>query len=138
MKKILTLICVMFFAVSIQAQTAQNISTNYKQTCYWSKSSAAFTDCGDNKEYSSLFKINSDATMFYHTTNDIKSTYYVSKKNYLSNCDCYSYDVISDVGNKYTFIVDLEKNQLKIMSLNHSSTDDDYMILFKVKSNWKD
>jgi len=88
--------------------------------------------------YASMFTLNSDESIFTHVTNDLKSSYYVSKKQYDSDYDEYEYDVTSDVGNKYTFFVDLKNNLLKIMSFKESSPSDSYLILFTLKNSWKD
>jgi hypothetical protein len=62
---------------------------------------------------SSLFVLNPEETIFEHTTPTIKSSYYVqSKKN---EGKVYNYEVKSDVGNSYTFEVDLEQNKIDIV-----------------------
>jgi hypothetical protein len=114
------------------------MSTSYKQTCYWNEGTKKFDECGDNTEYASMFTLNSDESIFTHVTNDLKSSYYVSKKQYDSDYDEYEYDVTSDVGNKYTFFVDLKNNLLKIMSFKESTPNDSYLILFTLKNSWKD
>jgi hypothetical protein len=136
--KTIILSCVMaVLTVAVQAQT-MHISTSSKQTCYWNESTQKFDKCGDDAEYVSLFTINPDETVFTHTTNDIKSSYFVSKKTYNSEYDEFEYDVTSDVGNKYTFFVDLKNNLVKIMSSGHDNGADDYLISFTVKKSWKD
>ena len=124
-------------AFTLNAQVV-HMSTSYKQTCYWNEGTKKFDECGDNTEYASMFTLNADESIFTHVTNDLKSSYYVSKKQYDSDYDEYEYDVTSDVGNKYTFFVDLKNNLLKIMSFKESSPSDSYLILFTLKNSWKD
>jgi hypothetical protein len=114
------------------------MSTSYKQTCFWNSSTKKFDQCGDETEYASMFTLNADETIFNHTTSDMKSTYYVSKKQYDADYDEYEYDVTSDVGNKYTFLVDLKNNELRILSSGHDNSSDDYLLTFTLKSSWKD
>ncbi len=138
MKKLISALFLVFITLSIRAQSTLHMSTSYKQICYWNPSASLFDKCGTNDEYPSLFTLNGDETMFTHTTKDIKSSYYISKRDYISSCSCYSYAVTSDVGNKYTFIVDLEKDAVKILSSGHKDENDDYDIIFTIKSHWKE
>jgi hypothetical protein len=137
MKKIIPLLCLVLLTGMLKAQSI-HASTSYKQFRYWNPATSKFDRSGDNVEYSSMFVLNGDETMFTHTTNDIKSSYYINKKTYMDGCSCYSYDVTSDVGNKYTFFVDLDKDMIKIMSIGHSDEHDDYLIIFTIKKHWKD
>lgn len=137
MKKIIQLLCLIMITGVVKSQNL-NISTSYKEICNWNPATSDFDQCGDNAEFASMFTLNADETMFNHTTSTIKSAYYVTKKEYSSTCSCYEYDVTSDVGNKYTFIVDLDHNMVKILSSGHDNAKDDYLITFTVKSHWKD
>jgi len=137
MKQITQLLFFTVLAFTLNAQVV-HMSTSYKQTCYWNEGTKKFDECGDNTEYASMFTLNADESIFTHVTNDLKSSYYVSKKQYDSDYDEYEYDVTSDVGNKYTFFVDLKNNLLKIMSFKESSPSDSYLILFTLKNSWKD
>ena len=121
-----------------QAQSGLHVSTSNKEFCYWNPSTKLFDKCGDNPEFLSMFVFNSDQTVIVHTTNDIKSSYFVSSKDYMSGCSCYAYTVTSDVGNKYTFIADFEKGLFKILSSGHTEETDDYLIMFTIKSHWYD
>ena len=138
MKKLIPFFFLMIISGALRAQTTVHASTSYKELCYWNATNSDFDKCGDNAEYASMFTINADETMFTHVTNDIKSSYYVTKKDYVTSCSCYEYDVTSDVGNKYTFIVDLDRNMIKIMSSGHDDEKEDYLITFTIKSHWKE
>ncbi len=138
MKKLIQLCGLVLVAGIIHAQSTLHISTDYKQTCYWNTTTSDFDKCGDNAEFSSMFTLNDAETIFTHTTSDIKSSYYVKDKEYKSEYDSYIYNVTSDVGNKYMFIVDLKNKLLKILSSGHSDAADDYLLKFSIKSSWKD
>jgi hypothetical protein len=138
MKKLIQLCCFVLSAGIIHAQETLHISTDYKQTCYWNESKSTFDNCSDNTEYPSMFTLNADQTIFTHTTSTIKSSYYVKDKEYKSEYDSYVYNVTSDVGNKYMFIIDLKNKLMKILSSGHSSSSDDYLLKYSIKNSWKD
>ncbi len=122
----------------IHAQTTLHISTDYKQTCYWNDTKGTFENCGTNDEFPSMFTLNADQTIFTHTTSDIKSSYYVKDKEYKSEYDSYVYNVTSDVGNKYMFIIDLKNKLVKILSSGHTNSSEDYLLKFSIKNSWND
>jgi hypothetical protein len=76
--------------------------------------------------------------MFHHTTEKISSDYYVTKKEYDKSNDVYTYDVKSDVGNTYFFIVDIKNNQIRIVGNNKTSDNKTYMHVYTVKQSWTD
>lgn len=138
MKIIIPFIYLLLLTGTLNAQTTLHASTSNKEICYWNSGTSDFDKCGSNDEYSSMFTLNAQETMFTHITNEIKSTYYIDKKELVEKCNCNKYDVTSDVGNKYTFIVDLDNKMFKIMALGHAEDKDDYLIIFTIKSSWKD
>lgn len=64
----------------------------------------------------SMFVVNPAWTVFEHTTPAMKSTYYVQSSK--KDGDVYSYEVKSDVGNNYTFQVDLKNSKMDIIGKN--------------------
>ncbi len=138
MKKLVQLCCAVLVTGTIHAQQMLYVSTDHKQTCYWNELKSTFDKCDDNPEYASMFTLNADETMFTHTTETGKSSYYVKDKEYKADYKSYVYNVISDVGNKYTFIIDLKNKLLTILSSGHRSSADDYLLKFSIKSSWKD
>lgn len=107
-------------------------SCSTREYCDWDSVSATFVNC-QPKDESSLFKLNADQTIFEHTTEDLKSAYYVSKHEHDSVNDVEIYDVTSDVGNIYTFIVDTVYSEIRILG---TSGADIYMLRFHIKSTW--
>ena len=111
MKHIILLFCpALCCPHGVNAQKASYYSTNYKQECWWNDATQKYDKC-TGSEQSSMFKLNADQTMFHHTTEKISSDYYVTKKEYDKDNDVYTYDVKSDVGNSYFFVVDIKNNQ---------------------------
>lgn len=74
-------------------------SCDYRQNCDWNSVTEEYDKCGDSYEEASLFKINKDGTVITHTTDNIKSTYYINSKEYDKVNDIWIYDVTSDIGN---------------------------------------
>jgi len=66
----------------------------------------------ERTDESSLFMLNPAETMFEHTTPAMKSTYYVQSKS--NDGKVFSFEVKSDVGNSYTFDLNLKEDKLDI------------------------
>jgi hypothetical protein len=114
---------ILFFGVTISAQTS--FSCHYREYCDWNESSEKFVNCKGSEE-ASLFVMNKDQTMFTHTTESMKSTYYVNEEEYDSEKELWFYTVTSDVGNKYIFIFDPNNKEIRAII-----TRDDEMILLR-------
>jgi hypothetical protein len=69
--------------------------------------------------------------MFTDTTENIKSTYYVNKKEYDEVNDVYTYEVTSDVGNKYYYIFDPKNKEIRVLA---DADDYNTLIRFYVKA----
>jgi hypothetical protein len=105
-------------------------SCNYREYCDWNSLTQKYEQCEGYAE-SSLFVMNKLETLFTHTLESIKSTYYVESKSYDSKNDVYTYNVVSDVGNKYYYIFDPKNKEVRAVF----STDNKVkMIRFKVKA----
>ena len=137
MKKFLLMIVLIAGVMSVSAQSMY-VSSEKRQTCYWNEALSKFSGCGDIESYESLFVLNGDATIFTHTTSKIKSSYYVKDKVYNKEKDLTTYDVVSDVGNKYQFIIGDGAVNFVILSTGHAKSEDDYIIKFPIKRKWKD
>ena len=110
-------------------------SCDTREECQWDTTSQQFVDCQKSDE-NSLFKLNKDKTMFEHTTETLKSAYYVAKYTYDDVNDVDVYDVTSDVGNKYTFIVDDVSSEIRIVGTSKDGSI--YMLRMHVKQKWSD
>jgi len=132
-KKIPTCIVFVFCCMSAFAQSTY-YSCDTREYCDWDSVNLKFVNCTP-KDESSLFKLNGDKSIFEHTTSDLKSAYYVSKHEHDAVNDVEVYDVTSDVGNKYTFIVDTAYSELRILNTAGEAI---YMLRFHIKSTWTD
>lgn len=136
MKQVIIFFCLAIFISSeVDAQKTMYFSTNYKSECWWNESTGKYDKCTGNEE-SSLFKLNAEQTMFHHTTEKISSDYFVTKHEYDKENDVYTYDVKSDVGNSYYFIVDVKNNQVRIVGNSKTSDNKTYMHVYTIKQSW--
>jgi hypothetical protein len=129
MKKILLLLFFGFFYCSvINAQVS--FSCIYRQYCHWNPDSEEFENC-EGYEESSLFVLSENETMFTHTTESLKSTYFVTSKEYDADKEIWTYDVTSDVGNDYYYIFDPKNKQVRAVFVQDGET---LMVIFTVKA----
>ncbi len=130
MKSLLSL-CFVFFAANVVFSQVY-FSCNFREECDWNTSEEKFDNCEKWEDFS-MFKLNADASMFTHTTDKIKSVYYVESNEYDEEYDVYTYNVVSDAGNKYYWIIDLTNNEIRLMPLG---SDNIYLVRFYVKKSW--
>jgi mRNA-degrading endonuclease HigB of HigAB toxin-antitoxin module len=74
--------------------------------------------------------MNANEDMMVHKTSDMTSTYYVTESE--SEEDFITYEVVSDVGNEYTVIFDVQRMLVKFIG-----TDDEgdiYLTMYAIKS----
>ena len=136
MKSILVILAFVVFNLNATAQTY--VSSDKRQTCYWDDASQKLSVCDNEEAFVSMFTLNADETMFVHTTEKLKSSYYVKGKTFNSEADVYTYDVMSDVGNKYQFILGKSSVNFVILSIGHAENKDDYIMKFPIKKKWND
>lgn len=134
MKRLLFLFLLVGSTTLLQAQTAY-FSTDKITYCDWDNDNEEFINCNESAK-STLFKLNDDETMFTHTTESISSSYFVESKEYDKQTDTHSYKVKSDVGNSYTFIVDLKNEKFSIVGVNKSGGV--YLLRHHIKRAWTD
>ncbi len=109
-------ICIFLFVllsfIDLNAQTS--FTCSHRENCKWNVTTEEFDDC-DRYEDPSMFVLNADETMFTHTTESIKSTYYVNERNYDSEAELWLYSVTSDVGNKYIYAFDPKNKEIRAL-----------------------
>jgi hypothetical protein len=123
---LLTFLCV--FTLIGAAQTS--ITCKSRETCWWNADSEQFDICSDVVFDNSLFVMNANEDMMVHKTSDMTSTYYVTESE--SEEDFITYEVVSDVGNEYTVIFDVQRMLVKFIG-----TDDEgdiYLTMYAIKS----
>lgn len=128
MKTIIFLLFCLLGFTGIKAQVS--FSCTHRQYCYWNETTKKYEDC-EGYDESSLFVMNKAETMFTHTIESIKSTYYVGSKEYDEKNDVYTYNVTSDVGNKYYYIFDPKHKEVRAVYTKDGKT---VLITFTVKA----
>jgi hypothetical protein len=130
MKKTILLLALAILGLTdLKAQTS-SFSCTYREYCTWNKIKEKFDNCEGYKE-NSLFVMNKGETMFTHTIETMKSTYYVTSSEYNKEKEVWSYNVTSDVGNKYLYIFDPKNKQIRALYLNDGESN---LVVFTVKA----
>ncbi|MDR1792323.1 MAG: hypothetical protein LBR36_02620 [Bacteroidales bacterium] len=119
-----------FLSTSNHLQAQTSFSCNYREYCTWNEVLETFDNCKGYEE-NSLFVMNKEATMFIHTTETIKSAYYVTSSEYDEENDFWWLYVTSDVGNKYIYIFDTKNKEIKVL---YSEEGKSMLIIFNVKA----
>jgi len=127
-KTVLILTFAILGLTNLKAQTS--FSCTYRDYCIWNKITEKFGNC-DGYEESSLFVMNKAETMFTHTIESMKSTYYVTSNEYDKEKDVWSYYVTSDVGNKYLFVFDPKNKQIRALYVKDGES---ILIVYTVKA----
>lgn len=107
-----------------------SFSCYYREYCPWNDETEEYEECSGFEE-ASLFVVNEEETMFVHTTETIKSSYYIDKKEYDEENEVFVYNVTSDVGNKYIYIFDIPNKQIRVVIIKNESAQ---MARFYVKA----
>lgn len=120
---------IVFLAILFSTNLISQVSVScfYKEICLYNSSTQAFDICTGYKE-NGLFEVNKRETMIVHTIDNITSTYYVKKSSYDEVYKSSVFEVVSDVGNHYTFIFDAKNQLVKILR------QDDVLLMFYIKS----
>lgn len=111
-KYVLSGFCVftlLFNTIEIHAQIS--LSSDYSQICTWNESTEEFEDCELNEE-GSFFVINKAFTLITHTTESKKSIYYIKNAEVKKEDKLSIFEVVSDLGNKYSFFLYMKEGVL--------------------------
>ena len=135
MKRLVIILAMVVIANTILAQSTY-ISSDSRQSCFWNAADQKFSECRNMEDFESMFTLNALETMFIHSTKEMKSSYYIKNKTYLPETEAYNYDVVSDVGNKYQFILGKNSANFVILSTGHADSKEDYIMKFPIKKQW--
>ena len=120
-----------FLAVTFTAKAQVSFSCYHREYCPWDDRLEDFGDCHGYDE-ASLFVMNESETMFTHTTETVKTTYYVKEKEYDEDLEVWTYYVTSDVGNEYIYIFDPNNKEIRVVMIDDD--DEITMLRFYVKA----
>ena len=124
------IILLLIFQTSALVYSQVSFSCTYREYCDWNNYTKKFENC-EGYEESSLFVMNEAETVFTHTTETIKSSYFVKSSEYDKENDVYTYNVTSDVGNDYYYIFDLKNKEVRILITKEDTIE---LLRFYVKT----
>ena len=125
------LLILAFSAMTLTLKAQLSFSCYYREVCAWNEAEGHYEDECTGHDEASLFVMNEEETMFTHTTPSMKTTYYVQESEYDEENEVWTYDVISDVGNKYFFIFDPYANEIRVLA---DADDYETMTRFLIKA----
>ena len=120
----------LIFQTSALVYSQVSFSCTYREYCDWNNYTKKFENC-EGYEESSLFVMNEAETVFTHTTETIKSSYFVKSSEYDKENDVYTYFVTSDVGNDYYYIFDIKNKEVRILITKEDTIE---LLRFYVKT----
>ncbi len=134
MKKLLTTIC-LYTLVGLPLWGQMSISTNRTQNFNWDKGTHRWIPSGEEVEDYTFFTFNEEFTILKHTTSSMTSAYLIEsiQKDTVDNNPILLLDILSDVGNKYLMIIDLQNDELRF--LDEKLT---FMKSQSIKNIWSD
>ncbi|MBB00339.1 MAG: hypothetical protein CMN34_05360 [Saprospirales bacterium] len=110
------------------------ISTNLREDYNWNPKMEEWKFVSSDDEELTFFEFNADFTMFTHTTPSITSSYLVKETLYDEESDQYEFDVVSDVGNKYLCILDLEQDNIRF--IGNIGESNSWLVRHSIKKLW--
>lgn len=125
---LLTLLCL--FANTAQAQI--HASCTHRDYYKYNDMTEEF-EYQNGYDENSMFKIITTLTMFEHTTPDISSSYYVTESEFNKDEKTLSMEVVSDVGNKYHCIFDINNDKISFLFEKEGVVQ---LLVFTVKKFW--
>ena len=135
-----TLPFTLLFGLLVIASTASgqfHVSTNLREDFDWDVEAEQWVLVSSNKEELTFLEFNEDWSMLKHITPTISSAYIIKSMERNEEHDSWECQVVSDVGNKYFMVLDLEKNNVRFMS-DKSNFEDNTLVRHTIKSTWVD
>lgn len=121
--------------ISFQVFAQMNISTYFRQDGYWDAEEKEWVVISKDDEAYTFFEFNKDYTMFKHTTATITSAYIIKSHTKDEENEQIELEIVSDVGNKYTMVIDFENNNLRFL---YEKEDTLWMVQHSIKKTWFD
>jgi hypothetical protein len=110
------------------------VSTNLREDYDWNPKAQEWKYVSSDDEELTFFEFNTELTMFTHTTPSMTSSYLIKEATYDEELDLYTFDVVSDVGNKYLCILDLEHDIIDFIGdIGESSS---WLVRHSIKKLW--
>ena len=119
------------------------ISTDQRKDFEWNNRTNAWDEIS-NKYETTIFEFEDTAQekmgVFVHRTDDITSAYLIKSHNYNDDYDWDEFEIVSDVGNKYSMYIKIGDNESEgYIWFSHKKDNDDWRaIKHSIKSIWTD
>ncbi len=123
----------LLFAVTLWCSAQTYVYSSEREYCAYNTSNEEFDKC-DSWEDHTLFIVDARETKFDHYTDDIKSTYFIDKKEWNDDMEMNLWYVTSDAGNKYTCIFNLEGG---VIAMLYDNGDESFIVTFTITKKWK-
>ena len=120
-----------------------NISTDYREDETWDGEEwVPYSSSNENTFFEFEDTLQSKMGMFVHRTNDITSAYLIKSYSYIEEYDLDQFEIVSDVGNKYTLSVkinweDSEPSGYLTFLYLEGDGEDFRLVRHRIKNIWK-
>lgn len=132
-KLFLLIVAITAFVFSSLAQGV-TITTYGKKMYDWDDKKKEWIFTSEDEKFASLFEFNDKGTMLKHTISEMQSTYYVKNSKPTKDKDIFEFELVSDVGNKYTMIVDYKNMSVRFIC--KASDGGWYLLRYAIKKAW--
>ena len=115
------------------------ISTDQRKDFEWNNRTNAWDEIS-NKYETTIFEFEDTVSgkmgVFVHRTDDITSAYLIKSHNYNDDYDWDEFEIVSDVGNKYSMYIKIGDNESEgYIWFSHKKDNDDWSDKIQYKIN---
>ncbi len=111
------------------------ISTDLRRDAIYNEDTEEYDVVNENKDELTFFEFNKDLTMFKHTTPTITSSYIIKSSKEDKENDRWEFEIQSDVGNKYTMILDVANDNVRFIYVKEGTV---ILVQHHIKRLWFD
>lgn len=119
--------------LSLSVSAQMRLSTDQRKDGIWDNESEEWVIVSTDDEELTFFEFNEALTMFKHTTASITSAYIIKSSTHDEENNRYEFEVVSDVGNKYLMILDVENSNIRFI---HEKDGVMLLVWHRIKSAW--
>jgi hypothetical protein len=121
----------LFLLISAISSSAQvTVNCDYKQFCYWNNQTENFDSC-NGYEDNILIELNKAETIITRIDQIMKSTYFISKKDFYKDKNIWVFYTKSDLGNDCIFYFDPKNNQIRAVYMVNGKS---MLIVYRIKN----
>ena len=132
MKLKLFTICFLTF-ISFSLLSQMRISTNLTEVFTWDEKNEEWEKFSTDKSDISFFDLNKDLTLIKHTTSLNTTAYMIKNYKHNEEDDIHEFDLVSDLGNNYYFILDIMNDRILFI---FAIDDKTLMVRHTIKNLW--